>query len=84
MIESKYNNGFDDQPFWITFDVDKKVPQLLDTGVLVAVFKDGKWQEVDEPRVLGRGETKDITKEEFDAITGGILPDVNPDELMPL
>lgn len=85
MLKSKYGINLmdDEQPFYFTWDADKKHVQLLDNGVLVQVFKDGKWTDV-ENRVLGRWEMKDITKEEFDKATGGVLPDVDPKDIIPL
>ncbi len=85
MLKSKYgiNLAEDEQPFYFAWDADKKHIQLIDNGVRVQEFIDGKWVDV-ENETLGRWDQKDITKEEFDKVTGGVMPDVDPKDVIPL
>ena len=85
MMKSKYgiNLADDEQPFYFAWDADKKYVQLIDNGVLVQKFIDGKWTDV-ENVTLGRWDQKDITKEEFDQATGGVWPDVDPADVIEL
>jgi hypothetical protein len=85
MLKSKYGINLmdDEQPFYFTWNEDKTEVQLIDNGVLVQVFRDGKWVDVPN-RTLGRWEMKDITKDEFMKATGGVMPDVDPKDIIDL
>lgn len=83
MIQSKYAQFGDDQPFYFMFDSEKKDILLIDESVVVARFTNGEWKEV-PPHTIARGDVRDITKEEFDTVTGGKFPDVDPKQVMDL
>ncbi len=85
MLKSKYsvNLAEDEQPFYFAYDEDREHVMLLDNGVLVQEFLDGKWTDV-ENKTLGRWEVRDITKEQFDKATGGVMPDVDPKDIIEL
>ncbi len=84
MRQSQYGINLmeDEKPFYFAFNATRTAPILFDNGVLVMEFKDGAWVDVEEPAVLRPNEWKDITKEEFDKLTNGVMPDIDLDQLM--
>lgn len=85
MLKSKYgiNLAEDERPFYFAYNAEKTHPILFDNGVIVMEFVDGAWVET-EPKVLRPNEWKDITKEEFLKHTNGVMPDVDPKDLIEL
>lgn len=85
MLKSKYGINLmdDEQPFYFMWNEDKSHVLLFDNGVVVQEFKGGKWEDVPN-RTLGRWEFHDITKEEFEKATGGVMPDVDPKDIIAL
>ena len=85
MLKSKYGINLmdDEQPFYFAWNEDRTVVELIDNGVLVQEFHDGKWVDVPN-KVLPRLGARDITKEEFEKATGGVMPDVDPKDIIAL
>jgi len=85
MMKSRYgiNLAEDEQPFYFCWNEDRTKVILIDNGVVVQEFSDGKWQDV-ENKTLGRWEFHDISKDEFEEATGGVWPDVDPKDVIEL
>lgn len=85
MLKSKYGVNLmdDEQPFYFVWNENRDHVLLMDNGVVVQEFIDGKWTDV-ENKTLGRWEEHDITKDEFQKATGGVMPDVDPKDIIEL